>query len=154
MTDYKVGQLVELNDGRTAIVRFVGQTNFSGGDWVGVSFDEPSGKNDGSVKGERYFECDPGHGMFLRPTGIGKVLEEPTPKPTAKKPAVTGKTPGTGATGPAAKSRPSSIMANGLRRPGNDPAAPKRQSINAPSPSPGPRASVGGRKVRGAAHKS
>lgn len=148
MTDsYRVGQLVELSDGRTAVVRFVGTTSFAGGDWIGVSFEESCGKNDGSVQGQRYFECDPGHGMFLRPTGIGQVLEEPTPKAPAKKAVPNGKAAAPSASG-AVKTRPSSIMGQGLKRPSNDPAASKRQSINAPSPSPVPRPSINGRKVR------
>jgi tubulin-folding cofactor B len=34
--------------------------------WIGVKFDEPVGKNDGSVKknGVRLFECDDGYGSF------------------------------------------------------------------------------------------
>jgi dynactin 1 len=72
-----VGQTVELNDGRHAIVRFVGATGFAPGEWVGVELDEASGKNDGSVKGERYFDCDTNHGMFLRAAGVSSIVSHP-----------------------------------------------------------------------------
>lgn len=38
--------------------------------WVGVAFDEPLGKGDGSVKGTRYFTATPGHASFVRPDKV------------------------------------------------------------------------------------
>lgn len=35
-----------------------------------------SGKNDGSVQGERYFDCKPKHGVFVRPSQV-TILEAP-----------------------------------------------------------------------------
>lgn len=79
-----VGQTIELNDGRKAVIRFLGATGFAPGEWVGVELDDATGKNDGSVKGERYFDCAPNHGMFLRAQGVGRIVSRPnSTRPTS-----------------------------------------------------------------------
>ncbi len=54
--------------GKRGEVRFVGKVpQIAPGWWVGVQYDEPVGKNDGSIKGARFFECPPTFGGFVRP---------------------------------------------------------------------------------------
>ena len=130
LSEFKIGQTVELSDGRTAIIQYIGNPQFAPGDWLGVVLDDATGKNDGSVQGKRYFECRPGHGMFLRPAAVTVIIDEPTPKPKERSRLR--------ANGAAAKTRPQSITAGGLKRQSlADPGASKRQSINAGSPTPG-----------------
>jgi hypothetical protein len=116
-----IGRRVQLADQRYGYIRFRGKTRFQTGEWVGVELDDDSGKNDGSVNGVRYFECEMGHGMFVRTTAL-RILEEPAHPlfPQPKK-----------------KGRPSSMVSASSR--GSAPADPgltKRISMNAPSPTP------------------
>ncbi|EHA47537.1 dynactin ro-3 [Pyricularia oryzae 70-15] len=133
-----LGQTVELSDGRIAIVRFIGRTGFAQGDWLGVELPDDSGKNDGSVQGERYFDCDSNHGMFVRPSTVCILDDAPEPPPPqpAKTAAPVAKKPAGG--------RPSMFNGGGgmaARGTGGDPNLARRMSLNAPSPSPVPKAS-------------
>mmetsp|Transcript_41053 Transcript_41053/g.103100 ORF Transcript_41053/g.103100 Transcript_41053/m.103100 type:complete len:274 (-) Transcript_41053:72-893(-) len=64
-------------------VRFVGTTEFAEGEWFGVELDDPKGKNNGSVKDKKYFECKEGHGVFVKPGNLQPY--DPEKKPSAKK---------------------------------------------------------------------
>lgn len=129
MSELRVGQKVELQDGRIARVHFIGNALFAAGEWLGVELEDASGKNDGSVQGQRYFDCKPGHGMFVRPAAVAIVLEQPIPKQNR-----TAVARGDSA---AVKSRPQSLAAPGIKKQNIlDSASARRQSINAGSPTP------------------
>jgi dynactin complex subunit len=60
-----IGERVSF-EGILGTVRFIGEAGFAPGLWVGVELDVPQGKNDGAVKGIRYFTCQHGFGVFVR----------------------------------------------------------------------------------------
>ncbi|ELT98482.1 hypothetical protein CAPTEDRAFT_225292 [Capitella teleta] len=66
----KVGEavLVLFSHGasKPGVIQFIGCTEFAAGNWVGVELESADGKNDGSVKGVRYFKCRKRHGVFVR----------------------------------------------------------------------------------------
>lgn len=65
-------RLLPDSDHRRGSVRHIGDIpEIPGvGAWIGIELDEPTGKNDGSVKGKRYFECKTNYGVFVRPERV------------------------------------------------------------------------------------
>lgn len=85
--DLELGDRVALRS-LVGNVRFIGETHFAAGIWIGIELEEPVGKNDGSVDGIRYFlpKNATGKGLFgifSRRDGIHKVSQGYTPPSTA-----------------------------------------------------------------------
>lgn len=85
MTELSPGTRVQYSDGRQGIVRFTGTTHFSTGHWIGIELDDDSGKNDGTVQGQRYFVCPPQRGMFVRPDTLTRTLDQPPSETNGKR---------------------------------------------------------------------
>jgi len=81
-TQYKrcpiqVGSMYELYDGRIGVCMFIGQTHFNKkGIWVGLKLEKGAGKNNGTVKGHKYFLCRQGKGTFVRPQRVRRLVTE------------------------------------------------------------------------------
>ncbi|XP_030648829.1 CAP-Gly domain-containing linker protein 2 [Chanos chanos] len=68
--DFVVGERVWVNGVKPGCIAYLGETQFAPGQWAGVVLNDPVGKNDGSVGGVRYFECQPLQGIFIRPSKL------------------------------------------------------------------------------------
>lgn len=72
--DFIIGDRVYVGGTKPGHIAFIGETQFAPGEWAGIVLDQPVGKNDGSVAGVRYFQCEPKRGVFAR---LSKVSREP-----------------------------------------------------------------------------
>ncbi|XP_041863828.1 CAP-Gly domain-containing linker protein 2 isoform X4 [Melanotaenia boesemani] len=72
--DYTVGEQVWVNGIKPGVIAYLGETQFAPGQWAGVILNDLVGKNDGSVGGVRYFECQPLQGIFTRPSKLTRQL--------------------------------------------------------------------------------
>jgi len=64
-----------VTGGRHGVVRFSGTVQFATGKYIGIELDAAEGKHDGSMKGVRYFQCPPNHGVFVKPSMVTLVAE-------------------------------------------------------------------------------
>ncbi|XP_007894635.1 CAP-Gly domain-containing linker protein 2 isoform X3 [Callorhinchus milii] len=72
--DFTVGERIWVNGVKPGAIQFLGETQFAPGKWAGVVLDELVGKNDGSVGGVRYFQCEALQGIFTRPSKLSRYL--------------------------------------------------------------------------------
>ncbi|XP_017488856.1 PREDICTED: dynactin subunit 1 [Rhagoletis zephyria] len=81
----KVGARVDITGkDLQGTVAYVGMTSFAVGKWVGVVLDEPKGKNNGTIKGQTYFECGENFGTFVRPTQLRVIGGSPDSKKSSE----------------------------------------------------------------------
>ncbi|OMJ08421.1 Dynactin [Smittium culicis] len=78
----RLGQTVIAQE-KQGVIRFIGDTKFAAGTWVGVELSDSTGKNDGSVQGVRYFDVPKNHGLFVRPSQLKLDLNSTPSNPDA-----------------------------------------------------------------------
>lgn len=105
--NFQVGERVWVNGNKPGYVQFLGETQFAPGQWAGIVLDEAIGKNDGSVAGVRYFQCEALRGIFTRPSKLSRTEGEANGTQTAPPSRAASPTPSVGSVAshtPAAKS--------------------------------------------------
>lgn len=110
-TPWQVGDRVTIAQTQLCgTIKFIGVTEFAGGEWMGIELDEKAGKNNGCVKGKAYFDCQPDYGIFVRPTAVARI--------------------------PPGSRRRSSAVPDPTLQPPSAPASPMKQALlGLPSPS-------------------
>ncbi|XP_051544932.1 CAP-Gly domain-containing linker protein 1-like isoform X2 [Myxocyprinus asiaticus] len=92
---FSIGDRVWVNGNKPGVIQFLGETQFAPGQWAGIVLNEPIGKNDGSVSGVRYFQCDTLKGIFTRPSKLSCTEGEANGTTTAPPSRAASPTPST-----------------------------------------------------------
>lgn len=119
MAPLRVGDRASLKDGRQGVVRYIGGIAAASGEFVGLELDTPTGKNDGTAAGQRYFTCPPNKGLFINSASVTKLEPPPSRSTTgsATQRASVGKAP----------------VRTTLKRPSISSAGPAKPSSSRPS---------------------
>ena len=75
---FRIGDYVKVK-GESGRIRYIGTTKFAAGTWFGVELERPVGKNNGSVQGVLYFQCqssDGLHGVFVKEGLLETVADD------------------------------------------------------------------------------
>uniref|UniRef100_A0A3Q0QYA4 CAP-Gly domain-containing protein n=1 Tax=Amphilophus citrinellus TaxID=61819 RepID=A0A3Q0QYA4_AMPCI len=94
--NFQIGDRVWVNGNKPGYIQFLGETQFAPGQWAGIVLDEPIGKNDGSVAGVRYFQCEALRGIFTRPSKLSRTEGEANGTQTAPTSRAASPTPSVG----------------------------------------------------------
>ncbi|PNJ82186.1 CLIP1 isoform 7, partial [Pongo abelii] len=127
--DFRVGERVWVNGNKPGFIQFLGETQFAPGQWAGIVLDEPIGKNDGSVAGVRYFQCEPLKGIFTRPSKLTRKVQAEDEANGLQT------TPASRATSPLCTST-ASMVSSSPATPSNIPQKPSQPVAKEPSATP------------------
>ncbi|KAL3276648.1 hypothetical protein HHI36_012020 [Cryptolaemus montrouzieri] len=61
---------IQNSSPRLGTIKYKGTVETLQGYWIGVHYDEPLGKHNGSFKGKQYFECPDKYGAFVKPNVV------------------------------------------------------------------------------------
>lgn len=124
-----------MNGNKPGYIQFLGETQFAPGQWAGIVLDEPIGKNDGSVAGVRYFQCEALRGIFTRPSKLSRTEGEANGNQTAPPSRAASPTPSVGAGASQAANAKSALPTTT--------AAAKKASSTTPAPPATPTSNLG-----------
>lgn len=124
---FQIGERVWVNGNKPGYIQFLGETQFAPGQWAGIVLDEAIGKNDGSVAGVRYFQCEALRGIFTRPSKLSRTEDEANGTQTAPQSRAASPTPSVGSVAsqtPASKSALPTSAATAKKAPSTPAATP------------------------------
>eukprot|EP01041_Mallomonas_annulata_P007628 gene7628-15615_t len=72
---YSIGDRIQLigKGKQQGTVAFIGPVHYAEGVYMGVVMDQPLGKNNGTIKGKKYFSCSADKGLMLRADDVTLV---------------------------------------------------------------------------------
>lgn len=70
--EYKIDDKISVSGKYIGVIKYVGQIKDKEGIWIGIKLDKKNGHNDGTVNGEKYFECEENYGIFIKSERLQK----------------------------------------------------------------------------------